>query len=117
MFNERDTAVAEELLTHCGESVTYARPGGASATVTAVIGRTEFWGGDAGETHDRFEQRDFLILASDLATFTEPADGDTITDAAGEWVLDSPGGRPRPYDWADAARTVYRLHAWQGRGA
>ena len=86
-----------------------------SKSVTAVIGQTEFWEADSGATHDRYESRDFLIKAADLVSFGEPADGDTITDGGGEWVLDSPGGLSKPWRWADAARTVYRIHTWQGR--
>jgi len=114
MFDERDSLVADELLTHASSSVTYRR-GPTSVTVSAVIGRTEFWGSDSSSMHDRMEQRDFLIQASDLVgTFTEPEEGDLITDAAGEWVVHVPDGVPRPWQYSDAARSVMRIHTWQG---
>lgn len=115
MFAERDALVRDELIANASESVVYAR-GATTATVSAVIGRTDEWGADSGATHDRYESRDFLVKVSALTAFTLPADGDTITDSVGEWVLDSPGGKPHPFDYSDAARSVYRLHAWRGRG-
>lgn len=114
MFDERDALVRDELIASASSTVVYAR-GATTASVAAVIGRTDEWGTDNSATHDRYESRDFLIKVSALTAFTEPADGDTITDSVGEWVLDSPGGKPNPYDYSDAARTVYRLHAFRGR--
>jgi hypothetical protein len=113
MFTERDTTIADELLEHCGVSVTYAR-GATTATVTALIGKTEFWGEDRSSYHDRYERRDFLIKATSLAAFTEPQEGDLITDGAGEWVVQVPDGVPKPWVYSDAARTVMRIHCWQG---
>lgn len=101
-----------------GQTVTYRR-GSYSAPFTAGIGQTEKWGSDSGDTHDRIERRDFLIRAEDLilnGSATTPADGDLITDAAGEWVVMTiEGGSPDPWEFSDESRSVYRVHAWQGR--
>lgn len=71
-FLERGSRWLEEQRTkHCTRDVTYVR-GVDSVVVRATIGRTEFKTDDGESVRIEFTDRDFLILAADLALAGNP---------------------------------------------
>jgi len=93
--------LADQLDSAFGETVTYARPGGSSASVTAV------W--NAG-------RQEFDIQQTALTAFTAPQQGDTITRADGRVYdvaleyTDENGAQLPNYDIADGSTDIWRVH-------
>ena len=103
--------LADVLDAQTGQPLTYSR-GATSATITGCVGSSQF------ETDSEFgvlriESRDFLITASRLSAFGEPARGDKITETQGSdsvthEVLNVQG--IPPFSYCDNSRKRYRIH-------
>jgi len=101
-------AMMRTLKGMAGEKVTYQIYGGASYTVTAVIGKSEF---DVEITDDMRRagiSLDFIINTSELQQL--PTRGDTITRANGvEYTVLSMGTEPQ-WRYTDQEEIAIRLH-------
>jgi len=98
--------------------VTYVR-GGRTLDVSATIGRTLFEVDDGFGVLVRYEARDFLIQAAELAMDSQPLvpqRGDRIQETQGEktfvYEVTSPGKEP-VCRWSDLFRKTYRIHTKQ----
>lgn len=110
--------LAGRLQNAAGETVTYER-GLDSASLTAVIGRTE-WDSIEGEgLVTRIESEDFLIEAADLVLAgeqTEPQRGDRIKRTIGgtthvfEVLPFGAAGDEQPFRYSDRSRSLLRVH-------
>ena len=96
-----------------GVSVTYTR-GATTRTITALEGRTAFAAQPVEGPRIEFGDRDYLILATDLAALGEPVLGDRISQAfAGQtevYEVITPGTGDPAWRWSDPGHTIYRLH-------
>jgi hypothetical protein len=103
--------LAQQLGLHASRSVSYARAA-TSVPVTATVGRTPFRTEDpvTGRTRIVYSDRDYLILASELATdFTKPQKGDRITDTDGVYEVRPMDGEPCCRN-ADPYGLMLRIH-------
>jgi hypothetical protein len=103
---------------HLSRPVTYRR-GEDSIEVAATVGKTVFEIDDGYGAIERFESRDFLITAADLALNGEPFEpqpGDLIAETASDKTLVyevlAPGKEPC-WRWSDPHRRTMRIHAKQ----
>ena len=103
---------------HCSKAVTYHR-GGDSVQVQATIGRTEFEVQTEHGVIEKYESRDFLVLAEDLVLSSQqtvPQDGDRIKEAIGGDTLVfevmAPGEEP-PWRYSDPYHKTLRIHTKQ----
>lgn len=94
---------------YCAEAISYQSGDVVRAGIPATKGRGQHEVDDQSGMLTKFETDDWLIAASDLTS--EPAIGDTITDAGGiiYRVLNIPGGDC--WTWANLYRTQYRVHS------
>ena len=99
-------------------TVTYQR-GADTVDVPASIGRTTFEVDDGYGVVQKWESRDFLILAGDLilaGVQTLPQRGDRIleTQASTTYTYEvlAPGKEP-PFRFSDAFRKTFRIHTKQ----
>ena len=101
-------AMMRTLKGMAGEKVTYQIYGGASYTVTAVVGRSEF---DVEITDDMRRagiSLDFIINVSELQQL--PTRGDTITRPNGvEYTVLSMGTEPQ-WRYTDQEEIAIRIH-------
>lgn len=91
--------------------VVYKVSGGATLTVQATIGRSEFEVVTASGLVERIESRDFIVASGVLGG--DPKRGDRVVESDGvtEWTyeaLSMPG--QSHWRWADASRTAVRIH-------
>lgn len=108
--------LTEELLAHCGRTVTYRR-GADEVTLQAVIGRTLLKLDDGyGGVRMEWTDRDFLIAADDLVLGGEktlPQRGDQVRETVDGQTLVyevlAPGNEPE-WRWSDPHRTLLRIH-------
>lgn len=70
--------LADQLKSNAGASVEYRR-GNATATVTAVVGRSVFESQDQSGVSETWESRDYIIKAIDFP-HSEPLRGDRIVE-------------------------------------
>ena len=103
---------------HLSRPVTYRR-GEDSIEVAATVGKTVFEIDDGYGAIERFESRDFLIAAADLALNGEPVEpqaGDIIAETVGGGTLVyevlAPGKEPC-WRWSDPYRRTLRVHTKQ----
>ena len=103
---------------HLSRPVQYCR-GGDSVQVAASVGKTVFEIDDGYGAVERFESRDFLMLAADLVlggTETLPHPGDRIKEMAGTklvvYEVMAPGKEPC-WRWSDPYRRTLRVHTKQ----
>lgn len=92
-------------------TVAYTR-GATSRTVPAVLGRVAYRSTPDGAAPVRVEvgDRDYLILAADMAAFGEPRLGDRVTDGGVVYELQTPDTGEPAWRFSDADGTEYRLH-------
>ena len=95
-----------------GVTVTYTR-GGTTVTVSAMQGRTVFASIQDGGPKIEFGDRDYLILATDLVLFGEPAIGDRVVDTGEVYEVLTPGTGEPAWRWSDPAHAMYRIHTKQ----
>jgi len=110
--------LGEMFKTHASRTVTYKR-GIDSVNVPASIGRTEFEIDDGFGVLQKFESRDFLILAADLVfsgTSVLPERGDRIEETVGTtsyvYEVMAPGKEPA-WRYSDPYRKTLRIHTKQ----
>lgn len=103
---------------HASRTVKYKR-GVDSVDVAASIGRTEFEIDDGFGVLQKFESRDFLILAAELVlsgASVLPERGDRIEETVGTttWVYEvmAPGKEPA-WRYSDPYRKTLRIHTKQ----
>ncbi len=99
---------------HLSRTVTYQR-GVDTVDVSASIGRTSFEIDDGYGVLQKFESRDFLILASDLvlgSSQTLPQRGDRIIENGFTYEVLAPGKEP-VFRYSDAYRKTLRIHTKQ----
>ena len=108
----------EKRTQHRSRTVTYQR-GEETAQVPASIGRTTFEIEDGYGLIEKFESRDFLILASDLVlsgSQTLPQRGDRIQETQGattfKYEVLAPGKEPA-WRYSDPYRKTLRIHTKQ----
>jgi len=107
-----------QRVAHLSKPVTYRR-GDDSLEVAATVGRTVFEIDDGYGAIERFESRDFLIAAAELALNGqpfEPASGDLIAETVGQQTLVyevlAPGKEPC-WRYSDPYRRTLRVHTKQ----
>ena len=110
--------LAEIRARHAGKTVTYRRAE-QSVEVTTSIGKTEFEVDDGYGLMQRFESRDFLVLAHELVLSgqaTLPASGDRISETQDgrtfEYEVTAPGKEPC-WRYSDPYRRTLRIHTKQ----
>lgn len=109
---EAMTWFAAHKFTADGATITYTR-GATALSITAIRGRTSYETTASDGTYIRNETPDYLVKAADIATFTEPTDGDKITDGTSVYEVMSLSGE-NPWQWADwPNKTVFRIHCKQ----
>jgi hypothetical protein len=103
---------------HLSRPVRYRR-GEDSIEVAATVGKTVFEIDDGYGAIERFESRDFLIAAADLALsgeYFEPQAGDIIAETVGQQTLVyevlAPGKEPC-WRYSDPYRRTLRVHTKQ----
>jgi len=103
---------------HCTRPVTYVR-GLESATLQATVGRTLFEQVNGFGITEKYETRDFLVLAADLilgGTPALPMRGDKISEQQGTQIFTyevmAPGSEPE-WRYSDAYRQTLRIHTKQ----
>lgn len=109
----------EEMRTrHATGTVTYRR-GADGVTLSATIGRTVFEVDDGFGVLQKFESRDFLVLADELVLGGSPVlpeAGDRIEEVAGAttyvYEVMAPGKEPA-WRYSDAYRRTLRIHTKQ----
>ena len=90
-------------------AVTYKR-GVLTASVMAMVGRTQYEVITEESIAARHDSRDYLILRSSLNAFGEPQPGDYIVEGSYTGEVNNLGTQPA-WHWSDAdTRTVYRIH-------
>jgi hypothetical protein len=103
--------LAERLKAYASQSVTYSC-GLASFTVPVTIGRTVFEVATDLGIVERWESRDYLVLAADLQT-GEPQRGDQIREVQNNttyvYEVLAPGSEPA-FRFSDPYRKTYRIH-------
>lgn len=112
-FATVNARLAARMKSRIGNSVTYARAGETSLTLTVWRGKEQgLVVNPQGEVlRVDTTDRDYLILATDL-TYGEPANGDRITDGSEVFEL-KPMQDNRAWRWSDESRKIYRVHAIQ----
>jgi hypothetical protein len=106
---------------HLSKPVLYCRADD-SVEVPATVGKTVFEVDDGYGAIERFESRDFLIAAAELALDGEqvqPQPGDRINETAGVlgektlvYEVMAPGREPC-WRWSDPFRRTLRIHTKQ----
>jgi hypothetical protein len=103
---------------HASGTVTYRRDAD-SALLAATIGRTLFEVDDGFGVLQKYESRDFLVLAADLVLAGSPVlpkAGDRIDETAGTtthvYEVMAPGKEP-PWRYSDPYRKTIRIHTKQ----
>lgn len=107
----------DQRRTHLTTLVTYRR-GATELVVPATIGMTTFEQQDSDGIVTRFQSRDFIITAADIADLGEPVVGDEIDEVHSgtqytNEVMAVAGGPA--WRWADAYREAIRVHTKQTR--
>lgn len=101
------------LQTAAGVSVTYARQGETTLSLTAIPGRTVFSSTLDGAAKIEFGDRDYLVEAADL-TYGEPALGDRITEVIDGtttvFEIVTPNTGEPAWRWSDPSHTRWRIH-------
>ena len=95
-------------MANIASDVVYRRPGGETAAIKAVVGRTVFRSTDESGIWTRVETRDFIVAKEMLSQ--EPEVGDEIEFLGHTYEVLSPNGEPA-WRWSDAFHTAYRIHA------
>lgn len=102
--------LTEQRRLHLRTDVVWSR-GATSVTVPATVGRTTFATESATGRVESHQSRDYVVAVADLPV--EPREGDRIAETFGDAVhlheVMAPGGAPA-VEWADAARSAWRLH-------
>jgi hypothetical protein len=101
--------------TYMTRTVVYQR-GSDAVEIAVTIGRTEFEQVDEHGVVQRFQSRDFLVRAADLALAgapTLPKAGDRIRETIGAqtfvYEVMAPGNEP-PWRYSDPYRKALRIH-------
>ncbi len=119
LFERRDTFLTRVLRY---KTVTYTR-GGNSVSLTVGQGKSGSWDTESSSAQDLKHYRAFDIKTAELilnSVLTLPLEDDTITDADGTWTVKKPPQSEDSEPWfyiEGAARSMIRVHAWQGYGA
>lgn len=105
----------EQRTRHVSQIVTYRR-GAETAQLAATIGRTKFEVDDGYGAIERYESRDFLVLAEDLivgGSAVLPDRGDRIEETVSTttyvYEVCAPGKEP-PWRYSDPYRQTLRIH-------
>jgi hypothetical protein len=103
---------------HASETVIYRREAD-SVSLAATIGRTVFEVDDGFGVLQKYESRDFLVLADDLVLAGSPVlpeAGDRIEETVGTttfvYEVMAPGKEP-PWRYSDPYRKTLRIHTKQ----
>jgi hypothetical protein len=108
--------LTDQLKASAGTTITYIRttgPTGATLThsLTATVGNSAFEASTQSGVVERWEARDYIVKADDLAF--EPLRGDTIREVVdgvtGVYEVATPRGVPTVHP-ADAFDTARRIH-------
>lgn len=109
----RGEAMIDRMFEASGTSVSYRRDGEVMVeSAPAKIGRTLFRTDDvATGVVFRFEERDFIVRASDFAAIGEPRRGDEIVWDGRLYLVAAPDGEPC-WKWhTRQSHTQMRIHA------
>lgn len=111
LLEDASTYLATRLAGQTAVAVVYNRQGdfGAeSAPITATRGSTPYEAANEDGIVTRWETRDYITAAASFP-FSEPIDGDTITDAGRTYQVQSLPGQ-RPFRYCDPGRALMRIH-------
>lgn len=115
LLGDGATWLEDQRHTHLTISVEYKRDPD-SVTLLATVGRTIFEQINGMGVLEKYESRDYLVLAGDLILGASPAlpvAGDKIRETQGSTVfvyeVMSPGDEP-DYRFSDDYRTTLRIH-------
>lgn len=109
----RGEAMIDRMFEASGTSVSYRRDGEVMVeSAPAKVGRTLFRTDDvATGVVFRFEERDFIVRASDFAAIGEPRRGDEIVWDGRLYLVAAPDGEPC-WKWhTRQSHTQMRIHA------
>lgn len=109
----RGEAMIDRMFEASGTSVSYRRDGEVMVeSAPAKVGRTLFRTDDvATGMVFRFEERDFIVRASDFAAIGEPRRGDEIVWDGRLYLVAAPDGEPC-WKWhTRQSHTQMRIHA------
>lgn len=109
----RGEAMIDRMFEASGTSVSYRRDGEVMVeSAPAKVGRTLFRTDDvAAGMVFRFEERDFIVRASDFAAIGEPRRGDEIVWDGRLYLVAAPDGEPC-WKWhTRQSHTQMRIHA------
>lgn len=109
----RGEAMIDRMFEASGTSVSYRRDGEVLVeSAPAKVGRTLFRTDDvATGVVFRFEERDFIVRASDFAAIGEPRRGDEIVWDGRLYLVAAPDGEPC-WKWhTRQSHTQMRIHA------
>ena len=109
----RGEAMIDRMFEASGTSVSYRRDGAVLVeSAPAKVGRTLFRTDDvATGVVFRFEERDFIVRASDFAAIGEPRRGDEIVWDGRLYLVAAPDGEPC-WKWhTRQSHTQMRIHA------
>lgn len=109
----RGEAMIDRMFETSGTSVSYRRDGEVMVeSAPAKVGRTLFRTDDvATGVVFRFEERDFIVRASDFAAIGEPRRGDEIVWDGRLYLVAAPDGEPC-WKWhTRQSHTQMRIHA------
>lgn len=109
----RGEAMIDRMFEASGTSVSYRRDGEVMVeSAPAKVGRTLFRTDDvAAGVVFRFEDRDFIVRASDFAAIGEPRRGDEIVWDGRLYLVAAPDGEPC-WKWhTRQSHTQMRIHA------
>lgn len=104
----------EKRTQHLTRTVTYQR-GADTVDLPASMGRTTFEVDDGYGLLQKFESRDFLILANDLVlngSHVLPQRGDRIVENGFTYEVLAPGKEP-VFRYSDPYRKTFRIHTKQ----
>lgn len=108
--------LARQQRTHCAKLVTYIRDT-EEIQIAATVGQSEHRTDDLMGGELTAVTRDFLVSVDDLAingTKVKPQRGDEIVETIGDWLYThevmSVRGPDNAWQYADSARTTYRIH-------
>lgn len=100
-----------------GVSVTYTRAAGGTISLEPWVGRTLFSGTVEGGARVQWGDRDYIVRRDELVSGGSeipPALGDRLTEVIGgvstTFEVQNPDTGEPAWRWADAARSMYRLH-------
>lgn len=121
LLNDADGWLNGMLGVAAGIAISYTR-GATTIPITAEsgsawVGRIAFSSNREGMARIEWGDRDYLLLASAIASFGEPAEGDRIAETVNGvscvYEVMRPDTGDPAWRWSDVEQTVLRLHVKQ----